>query len=64
MPKLMKISQYRREAFAKGSEPSIRTLRNWIDKDILQGKRFGEQYYVEIESQTPVNDLVNKVLAP
>lgn len=61
--KLMKISQYREENFVKGSAPTLRSIRSWIDDGLLKGKILGKQYFVEIEAQEPVNDLVNKVLA-
>jgi len=61
--KLMKISQYRSENFVKGSAPTLASIRSWIDDGLLKGQILGKQYFVEIEAQEPVNDLVNKVLA-
>jgi len=61
--KLMKISQYQRENFVKGSAPTLASIRSWIDDGLLNGQILGKNYYVEIEAQQPVNDLVNKVLA-
>jgi len=57
----MKISQYRKKEFAKGSAPSAKTIRKLIDNGELAGQTLGGLYYVEI-SETAVGTLARKVL--
>lgn len=75
MPRYMKLSDYRRLAYADGSAPDPRTLRRRIDAGELPGKREGcgpkAHYYVLVDERTgleardlrhirPVNRLAEK----
>jgi hypothetical protein len=45
----MKINEYRKQRFALGSAPDLRTLKRLVDEGELAGKRLGKTYYVEVD---------------
>ncbi|KZY34049.1 MULTISPECIES: hypothetical protein [unclassified Oleiphilus] len=64
--KLMKLSQYREVYFQKGSQPSINTLKKWINQNSIDGRKIAGQYYaysepdiitVETASNEPVGNI-------
>lgn len=60
----MKISVYRKKCFAPGSEPSMKTCRNWIDNGIIPGEKIGTHYYVDVSKLDKTgNALVDRILA-
>lgn len=62
--KLMKATKFRIEYFAKGSEPSINTLKKLIDEGGLPGRKIGTIHYVDLDRLSRSdNPLVNRVLA-
>lgn len=64
MPKLMKISTFADEYFAKGNAPDIRTIRRLIEEGKLAGQRIGERYYVDVSKMNKTgNKLVDQVLS-
>lgn len=46
---MMTAKQYREENFAEGSRPDIATIRGWIKRGELPGKKIGGTYYVLVE---------------
>jgi len=64
MPKLMKISAFAEEYFAKGSAPTVKTIRTLIDDGRLAGQRIGDLYYVDVSKLHKTgNKLVDQVLS-
>lgn len=63
MPKLMKISTFANEYFAKGNAPTLATIRGLIDRGELAGQRIGERYYVDVSKLKTGNKLVDQVLS-
>ena len=64
MPKLMKISTFADEYFAKGNAPTLSTIRGLIDRGELAGQRIGERYYVDVSKMNKTgNKLVDQVLS-
>lgn len=62
--KLMKATRFREEYFAKGSEPSMNTLKKLIDDGDLPGRKIGTIHYVDLDRLSQSNNpLVNRVLA-
>ncbi|MGB1951676.1 MAG: hypothetical protein ACPHQ9_12965 [Marinobacter sp.] len=62
--KLMKATRFREEYFAKGSEPSMNTLKKLIDEGGLPGRKIGVIHYVDLDQLSKSdNPLVNRVLA-
>ena len=62
---LIKLSKYRQETFKEGSRPAINTLKKWVDKGELKGKKIGSMYFIDTDQRqeiTPVNELVLKAL--
>lgn len=59
---LMKVSQYRKQCFVEGSQPSVNTIKRWIDDGELPGEIIGGMYYVEVDRVKPVNPMLLKVL--
>lgn len=59
----MLLSEFSRRHFSEGSRPSLSTLRRWIERGLLPGRRFGTQYYVDYSLYRAQGDeLVEKVL--
>lgn len=59
----IKPSVYRKKYFAKGSEPSVSTIRRWIDNYELPGTKIGNNYYVdESKLSATGNALVDRVV--
>jgi S-methylmethionine-dependent homocysteine/selenocysteine methylase len=58
----MKISEFRQVRFTPKSQPSINTIKKWVDNGSIAGEIIGGCYYVSSDKIQPVNDLVNKVL--
>lgn len=48
--RLATIEQFRQDCFAEGSAPDPRTVRRWIDDGVIDGKRVGSTYYVDLDS--------------
>jgi len=44
---LQKISQFRNNAFEKGSKPQIETIVGWIQSGELYGRKLGGLWYVD-----------------
>lgn len=66
MPKrLMKIAEFREKCFEEGSQPTMKTIRAWVDSGEIPGERIGSGYYVDLSrwDKRSNNALVNKVLA-
>lgn len=62
--KLMKATRFREDYFAKGSEPSMNTIKKLIDEGELPGQKMGSIYYVDLDQlNKSKNPLVNRVLA-
>jgi len=60
---LIKLDQFRKEYFAPGSQPDIRTLKKYINEGALPGKKIGKLYYVDTDSlEFTGDDLVDRVL--
>jgi hypothetical protein len=61
---LMTLKQYRAVRFARGSEPSMATLKRWVNAGTLPAKMIGGRWYVEVnrEAANSGNALVDKVL--
>lgn len=60
---LITLQQYISRTFSPGSEPHQHTVRRWINRKIIPGKRFGTRYYVdEIAVAANGNPIVEKVL--
>lgn len=65
MKRLMTLAQFREQHFAKGSAPTEKTLKGWIESGELTGQKIGGRYYVDVSAfDTPKtrNPLVLKVL--
>lgn len=65
--KLMKLEKYAKITFTEDSCPDIRTLRKWINKNKLPGKKIGSSYFVDIDADQKMrtmtgNSLADKVL--
>jgi len=60
--RLMKLSEYRRLVYAKGSAPSLVTLRHRIH-DIPGGTVLHGHYYVDMDKLERVTDLRAEALA-
>ena len=63
--RLEKIAKFRKRCFEPGSEPSMATLRTLIeDGEIAGGRRFGNQYYVDLDVwESEEDSLVASVLS-
>ncbi len=61
---LMSIDEYRSTCFTKKSKPSPGTVKSWIKKGEVYGKKIGLKYYVDpnITIIVPVDPLVNRIL--
>lgn len=65
MKRLMTIAQFREQHFAKGSAPTEKTLKGWIESGDLTGQKIGGRYYVDVsafDAPTSNNPLVLRVL--
>lgn len=62
---LMTLRQYRAVRFARGSEPSMGTLKRWVNAGTLPAKKLGGVWYVEVkqEAANTGDPLVDRVLA-
>ena len=61
--KLMKIAEYRKKYFVKGSAPSDGTVRRWIASGVIPGEIIGCAHYVNVSSMNLTgNPLVDAVL--
>lgn len=56
--KLIKLSQYRKQYFVEGSEPSLRTLKRWIVSGEIKGEILNGHYYVTVDENGAVNPLI------
>lgn len=63
--RLMTIQKFRQSYFEPGSQPSLVTLRKWIDEDEIDGgRRIGGKYYVDRDAWESDEDaLVASVLS-
>lgn len=60
----MTISEYQETHFTKRSMPSRNTVKSWIVRGDLAGKKMGGQWYVDpdVASVATDNELVLRVL--
>lgn len=45
----MTAKEYRETYFTKNSRPTLQTIKTWIRKGEIEGKKIGRQYYVVID---------------
>ena len=43
------IKEYKESAFSKSSRPDSRTVRSWIKKGKIKGRKIGTKFYVEVK---------------
>lgn len=61
--KLMSLKSFKSHYFADGEAPTDRTIKNWIDKEVIDGRKIGGKYFVNIQKfELTDNELVNSVL--
>ena len=61
--KLMRVDDFRREFFVEQSRPDARTVRHWLETDVLVGRRIGKTWYVDIgPTEKPVSPLVQRIM--
>ncbi len=46
---LIRSEEYRMNHFSSASRPNLRTIRNWVQKGTLPGKKQGKYYFVDME---------------
>lgn len=51
MSKLMTIGRYIEQTFEEGSRPDPRTVKSWIERGIIRGKKIGRDYFVYPETE-------------
>ena len=63
MAQYIKLAVFRETQFVKGHAPLTKTLKSWIVKGELPGKKIGSHYYVDLQKfNLTGNDLVDSVL--
>jgi len=62
---LMSLPEYIKARFVEGSQPDVRTVRNWVENDDIPGLRYGKLYFINVTSEcwATGNPLMDKVLA-
>jgi len=61
--KLIKLDQFRKDYFAEGSRPALKTIRRQIKSGEIPGKKIGKVYYVDMDKfNLTGNPLVDSVL--
>lgn len=61
---LLTVPQFQKKHFEPGSEPSLRTVKRWIDQGLIVGEKIGGTWYIEANSfRAPNKQLVQRVLA-
>lgn len=57
----MSIEQYLEREFTPESRPTQKTVKNWINKGVVDGVKFGGRYWV-YETVTEADRMVERVL--
>lgn len=61
--KLISLKAFQERYFAKGEAPTEKTIKAWINKSEIPGRKLGGKYYVDCASFEGCNDeLVSRVL--
>jgi len=60
--KYISVREYIDTNFTGKDKPTPRTIRNWIDKGELAGKKIGGKIWVELSLVSTGNPLADKVL--
>lgn len=65
LPRLMPVLEWRDARFIGKKKPSVYSIRRWIDRGDLAGKKIGGRYYVDAKAELNEsgNALVDKVLS-
>lgn len=61
MSKLMTIGRYIEQTFEEGSRPDPRTVKSWIERGIIRGRKIGRDYFVYPETEAN-SQLARRVL--
>jgi hypothetical protein len=59
---LMTIREWREASFTPASRPAVNTIRLWLEKGELPGRKIGGNWYVAEREKALDNPLVKKVL--
>ncbi|MCL1078715.1 hypothetical protein D5R81_12560 [Parashewanella spongiae] len=60
--KLMKVNQWIKREFAKGSEPSLVTVRKWIKTGVIAGRFINGGAYVFDDQSAGLDDNVKQIV--
>ena len=62
--KLISLKTFQERYFAKGEAPTEKTIKTWINKSEIPGRKLGGKYFIDCQQFEACkdNDLVNKVL--
>ncbi|MCU7836488.1 MAG: hypothetical protein KZQ83_14720 [gamma proteobacterium symbiont of Taylorina sp.] len=60
--RLMSVRDYIDLNFVGNDKPTPKTIKNWIDKGILPGKKLGGKFWVDLSQESTGNNLADQIL--
>lgn len=60
--KLISINDYIKLNFVGDDKPTSRTVRNWLEQNLIPGKKIGGKWWIDLSKEKTGNELVDRVL--